>query len=53
MKYPQGRLTFDQLIALTIIQRCEECGYDHAVVRTCQEAREANTPYNETPEKGL
>lgn len=33
-------LTFDELIALTTVNDCTECGLRHASVRTCEEARE-------------
>ena len=33
------RLTIEELLALTTIATCEDCGLDHAPIRDCEEAR--------------
>lgn len=36
-------LTWDQLLALTAIRKCDYCGRDHAPVRTCKETIDAQS----------
>lgn len=35
-------LTFDELIALTTVNDCTECGLRHAAVRSCEDAKSYN-----------